>query len=497
MDLEFEQRGISCLRRVLYRSQTQEQTQEIRLSETMHDAGQILACWGQVVLRSKEWRSDMIACNGGIMVWVLYAPEDGSEPRTLESWLPVQMKWELEERGGDGDIRVQCLLRSVDARIVSARKILVRCSVGAVAEAWRQETVQVSVPGQLPEDVQLLTHRYPVRIPKLAGERTFQMEETLNLPGSIPQADSLIAYTMELKPTENRILSGRLVFHGVGQLHLVYRTEEGKIASWNGEVPISQYAELEREMSLDAQGDVRMAVTALELDLDPEGQLHLKCGALAQYLVSDREILELVQDAYSTQRELTPQVQMLELPVILEQKQVVVPVHQTLRQTASQIADTVYLPDLPQVRRGEEIQVEMPGVFQVLWYGEDGMLQGGTARTEESHSLPAGEDSRLEAAVQPGSPATAATGSGIEMKGEFQLSLCTTSDSGMRMITGVSLGEAWQDGENRPSLILRRAGKAGLWNIARESRSTVDRIKKANGLESEPSEDRILLIPVS
>lgn len=497
MDLEFEQRGISCMKRLLRQSQTQEQTQEIRLSEGMHDAGQILACWGQVLLRGKEWRSDMIACSGGILVRVLYGPEDGSQPQLLESWLPFQMKWELGESTGDGNIRVRCLLRSVDARIVSARKILVRCSVGALAEAWREDTVQVSVPGKLPEDIQLLTNRYPVRVPKLAGERTFQLEEDLNLPGNMPQAEAIIAFTLEPRAGDIRILSGRLVFHGVGQLHLVYRSEEGRITSWNTEIPISQFAELAAEVSQDARAEVSLAVTALELELDPEGQLHLKCGLLCQYLVDDRELLELVEDAYSTRRELEPQVRMLELPTILEQKHMAVPVHQTLRQMASEIADVVYLPDFPLTRRAEEMEVELPGMFQVLYYGEDGALHGATARTEERRSFPAGENSRMDAAMEPGTPATAAAGSGIELKGECQLMLCTTSEGGMRMITGVRLGEAWEDADTRPSLILRRAGKAGLWNIARETRSTVERIQKANALESEPGEDQVLLIPVS
>lgn len=497
MDLEFEQRKISCMRCLLRQSQTQEQTQEIRLPEGMHDAGQILACWGQVVLRGKEWRTDMIACSGGIMVWVLYGPEDGSTPQMLESWLPFQMKWDLGENTGDGNIRVQCLLRSVDARIVSARKILVRCSVGALAEAWREETVSISVPGELPEDIQLLTNRYPVRVPRLAGERTFQMEQDLTLPGSMPQADAIIAYSLEPRAEDTRILSGRVVFHGVGQLHLVYRSEEGRITSWNGEIPISQFAELDREVSQDAQADVSMAVTALELELDPEGQLHLKCGLLCQYLVDDREILEIVEDAYSTRRELEPQVRMLELPTVLEQKLLTVPIHQALRQTAGEIADVVYLPDFPQIRRTDGAEVELPGMFQVLCYGEDGVLRGATARTEERRSFPAGENSRLDAAVQPGTPAAAAPGSGIELKGETQLMLCTTSDGGMRMITGVKLGENWDDADSRPSLILRRAGKSGLWNIARETRSTVEQIKRANALESEPGENQILLIPVS
>ena len=196
----------------------------------------------------------------------------------------------------NGDIRLQCLLRSVDARIVSARKALIRCSVGVLAEAWRQETVNISIPKELPEDVQLRTGRYPVRMPKLAGERAFQVEEELMLPANMPRLESLIAYTMEVATSDVRVLSGKLAFHGVGHLHLVYRGEDGKIRYWNGEVPISQYAQLDRELTQDAQGDVIPAVTALELEADDAGKLRLKCALLMQYRVDDRELLELLKE---------------------------------------------------------------------------------------------------------------------------------------------------------------------------------------------------------
>jgi len=50
---------------------------------------------------------------------------------------------------------------------------------------------------------------------------------------------------------------------------------------------------------------------------------------------------------------------------------------------------------------------------------------------------------------------------------------------------------------NRPSLIVRRAGANRLWDIAKDSGSTVEAIQKVNGLQGEPAPDQMLLIPVS
>lgn len=494
MELKFEKRGIPYLKPLLQEVQAQEQTQELRLTDGMPDIGRILGTWGQVILRGKEWRGDQLACNGGVMAFVLYAPEDGSAPRVLESWIPFQMKWNLQDSHRDGEIRIQSLMRFLDARSVSPRKMMLRCGISAQAEAWRQDTAMVSVPGQVPEDVQLRKNRYPIRFPKAAGEKTFQMEENIPLGTDLRE---IISCCLTPRLSEVRFLSGKLVLRGSALLHLVCLDGEDRVTGRDLEIPLSQLAEPEGEFSPDAQGSAILAVTNLETELAEGNQLRLKAGMVAQYLVDDREILELVEDVYSNRRQVEPEMEELELRSILEQKQVSVPVRQTIRQSASQIADVTYLPDFPLLRRNEGLQAELPGTFQVLCYDENGVLSGTTARTEEHWDMPLGDDARVAANLMPGNPPTALGGNGIELKGESVMLLQTNAQRGLEMVTGLKLGELQELPNSRPSLILRRAGEQDLWNIAKSTGSTVDAIRKANALEGEPEESRILLIPVS
>lgn len=497
MELEFDKQGLTYLRPILQEVQNQEQTQELRLSDGMPDLGRILGTWGQVILRSKEWRGDRISISGGIMAFILYGPEDGSESKVLESWIPFQMKWDLEDGQRDGQMHLQCLMRFLDARIVSARKVMLRCGITAMAQAFRPENAGISVPGEMPEDIQLLKKLYPLQIPKQAGEKAFQMEETLGLPAGAPEIKSLVSYTVEPKLSECRMVSGRLVFRGSGVVHIVYLRDGGQLKNADLEVPFSQFADVDGPVSSEARCDLRMAVTSLELDMDPEGMLHLKAGLLAQYLLDDREMVELVTDAYSPERTVELNREELEIPQILDRQQVSIPVRQSLRQNAAEIADTTYLPDFPAIRRNEGVQMELPGQFQVLWYDENGALQSSIARTEENWDMPAGEDTRIAATVLPGAAPSATAGSGMELKGESVLQVTTTARQGLPMVTGLSLGEEQIREPNRPSLILRRAGDAPLWDIAKSTGSTVSAIQKANALETDPAPNQILLIPVS
>lgn len=496
MELEFQTRGLQFMKPLLREVQTQEQTQEVRLSDGMPDIGRVLGGWGQVILRGKEWRSDTVSFSGGVMVWILYAPEDGTLPQMLESWIPFQMRWDIDDGLREGDIRIQYLLRSVDARSVSARKIMIRCGIGALGEAYIRDTAQIAVPGELPEDVQLLNVRYPVRLPKTAGEKTFLLDEDLTMPGSAPVPEKLIAYTAEPKLTDTKVMSNKVVFRGGAQLHVVYLSEEGQVRNVDFELPFSQFADLEGEHSSDAQADIRMGITSLELELDGQKHLRLKCGLLAQFLVDDREMLELIEDAYSPARQVEPEREMLELPMILEQRQVPVAVNQTVNHAAGEIADVTYLPDFPRVRRGDGVQMEVPGQFQVLYYDTAG-LQGASARSEENWQMLSDEGSRVDATVLPGALPAASAGESISLKGESVLHMTTTSRQGISMVTGLELGDRKETDSSRPSVILRRAGDARLWDIAKSTGSTVEAIKKANGLDSEPAVSQILLIPVS
>lgn len=497
MELEFEQKGIPWLKPLLREIQTQEQTRELRLSDGMPDIGQVLGAWGQVILRGKEWRSDAIQGSGGVMLWVLYMPEDGSEPRTLESWIPMQMKWNLPEDRREGHIRLTSLLRFVDARSVSPRKIMVRCGAAVQAEAYCQDNALLSTAAKPDEDIQLLTLRYPLRIPSLAGEKTFTMEEEITPPAAISDLKQLIAYTLEPKISECRVMGSKLVFRGTAQLHLVCLTGAGKVESADLELPISQYAELTEDLGADAQGDIRMGVTSLELEKDDADHLRLKCGLVGQYVVDKRQMIEVVEDAYSPKRQVEPIFGELEIGGILEQKQTVIPIRQSLHQSAGRIADVTYLPDFLEIHRAEALTMDMPGRFQVLYYDENDNLQSASARTEEQFSMEAGPDSRVDGAILPGNPPSATAGSGIELRGESILQIQTSARRGIPMVTGLRIGGEREPDPNRPSLILRRAGKGRLWDIAKSTGSTVEAIQAANRLSEEPEESRILLIPVN
>lgn len=497
MEMNMEKRTIACLDRVMQEVRTAELTQQIKLPDGMPDIGRILAAWGQPILRSKEWEDGEATASGGMMVWVLYAPEDGGKPCCLDGWIPFRLKWELPEEIPEGTLRIRCLARFVDGRSVSPRKIMVRCGISALGEADISAEWELAVPVGDRENVELLQNVYPLRIPKEAGEKAFLLDEDLTLPDSAPQPEKLIYSHMEPRTTDCRVLGDKLAFRGNGNLHVLYASEEGHLHSWDFPLPFSQIAELDREYGADAMGDLAPVLTNLEAELDEEGHLRLKAGIAAQYRITDRQMVAVVEDAYSPDRELNLETENLELPVVLENRRENLYGEQTIPAEANGAVDLSFLADYPRQRRTDQgLELEYPGSFQMLYYGADGSLQSANARWEGRQQIPADDHSELMAIPLPGEPQVLTGRGQMQVKAELPVEITATARQKISMVTGITLGSEKKPDPNRPTLILRRAGERSLWELAKGTGSRVEDIRQANGLQGEPVPGQMLLIPV-
>lgn len=497
MEVKFIENTLQCMRPALGQVHTGEQTQEIRLPDAYPDIGKILDCWGQVLIRGKEWRTGSVGANGGVMCWVLYAPEDGTPPRVVDTWIPIGCRWELPDDEEDGVIHLRSVLTELDARGLSARKMMVRASVDTYGAAFTRQTVPVAVAPELPEDVQIKTSNYPAELPMEAGEKQLQLDESFNLPGNLPPIHKIVHYSLKPAVAEQKVLGNRLVFRGQTGVELTYLTEEGSLHHWHGEFPFSQYTELDRDYSPYATAWVSPVLTAMEMELS-EGQLHLQGGMAAQYIIYDRTTVELVEDAYSPNRDMELKMSQLELPMLLDRTVMEIPFVGSLSTDAEKVISATAYPEYPSVTMDENLSISLNGQFRTLSQNSEGQLYGESARFDSSMPLNSAPENQHflwmgDAAQTEISP----NGDGFSLKGCYPIVAQIYSGLPMPMVTELELGEMKQPDADRPSIILRRAGEEGLWGLAKNCGSTVAAIKEANKLTAEPEAGQLLLIPIS
>ena len=497
MQMAFQKDAVSCMQPLLRDTQTQEQTQEVRISDGMPDIGKILCCWGQVILRGKEWDADTTAVNGGTMAWVQYLPEEGGDPETVACWLPFQMRWNLPQTQQEGILLTQAQLKSVDARSTSARKMIVRTNVSVLLQAMEKCQKQIALPDGLPEDVQLHTLSYPVMLTAEAGEKAFSLEENFSLQGSGMQPEKLCAYWMQPQITEHRLMGDKVVFRGNAALQTLCRSQDGKYFSGSYELPFSQYSELEAEYGDDAEAVFWPAITSLEAELE-EGVIRVKAGLTGQYEIRNRPVIRVVTDAYSPYRDVDLQQEILELPGILESKKQLLHAKSNTPAEGIQAVAAQFLPHGVTVAQTDtDGQLTLQGNFQNLLYDLEGAPNACTGKWEQQLQIPMGEGCCLDARLLPVGIAQSTMLSGqLQQQIDLMLETDTRMHTGIPMVTALELGELRQPDPGRPSLILRRAGKQCLWELAKASDSTVEDIQKANDLTGEPEPEQMLLIPV-
>lgn len=480
--MEWNKQPCPYVKTVLRQVQKGEQTQELRLPEEMPDIGRVLCSWGQTVIRNKEWRGDQLSVSGGVTASVLYVPENTSEAQTVALWLPFQMKWTLPHTQREGTARVRALLQGLDARILSARKIMLRSSVSILCEALEKAEAEIAQPADTPEGVELLTNVYPAVLPREAGEKLFSVEDEVH----IPNVKKWISFSVEPELTEQSVVGSRAVLRGNGKLHYLYFDQEGRVCSGNQEMPFAQFVDLDREYESEAAADVLLSVTALETEVTDD-RVKVQCGLDGQYVIWDRVLLEVVEDAYSPMCALEIQMQDLKIPMELENRTETFLPQCQFRE--GNIQNVTFFPDHPTAyREGERVSVGLSGEFQILYADTEGVLQCERESWTEELAFPVGENAQLNVGLQ-------IVGAMPDV--QVKVNLQTVANPSIPMVAGITAGEMKTPEENRPTLILRRMEADSLWLLAKESGSTVAAIRKANGLTQEPEWGQMLLIPIA
>ena len=483
MELQWNKTPCPYLQIQTHQTQTQEETLELRLPEELPDIGRVLCSWGQCVIRSKQWRADGMTVSGGVTVSVLYLPEDGSEARCVEGWLPFQTKWNFSQTRREGAMRFSCLLRDVDARTLSARKIMLRAGISLLGEALEPTEAEIFSPGELPAGVEVLTNVYPAVLPKEAGEKQFTLEEELR----IPDAAKWVSFSMQPELSEQNVVGSRVVMRGNGCLRYVYLDDQGELHSGNLDIPFAQFVDLDRDYDNVATVDVMLCVSSLEPEMGEES-VRILCGITAQYLIKDRVLLEIAEDAYSPTCELTVNSQMLKLPMELENRVEILTADPAFQDGI--VLDMVFMPEQPvQYRDGDMVNLEVPGQFRFLYRDPEGNLQSVTENWSTSLTVPAADNTRLHPTIA----AVDQSDAGAQIK----LNLQTWADQQMPMISALTVGGSKPLDEGRPSLILRPMDADSLWELAKANGSTMDAIRRANQLTQDPQQGQMLLIPVT
>ncbi len=500
MELVFQENRLDFWNRALCCTVTQEQTAELIVPDRLPDAQRVLDVAGTVVVRAEECGASSASVSGAVAVSLVYADEEGKACR-LQGQVPFSVRRELTDEAAERVMQVRCALGAVDARLLNSRKLLVRANVCCEFSVFtRCEQTNYDLPAPT-ENLQLLRRTFPMRMPLAMGEKSFTLNEELILPAGKESIAELLKWECQTRVSEQKCVGARLVFKGEIVAHALYADADGKLQCCDFSVPFSQYADLGRECD-EAQAHTQLTLTAIELEAD--GQLEcrrllLSAGVFAQCRAQGEQSVELIEDAYCLDADLTPRFASWQMCATLDEP--------TLRETAlfsgdfgaQSIIDARVYADCAQLRReGQNLFAQLPLSCNVLYLDLQGALRGATLRSEVTVQTALSENGECRIArLSFGEVYSTVGAQETELRCAVEVTLECSAGQTLCALCGAEISEQ-PPAPRRPSVLLRRTGgQEELWQIAKSCRSSVEAIRAANGLtgETAPS-DTMLLIPM-
>ncbi len=500
MELTFTPKPVDSLQQVLRDYICREETADTIVPDSYPDVTRILGAHAVAVMRSKECRTGGVSVSGGIRCHVMYMAEGETTPRCLEVYLPYTVQTDNPAITEQTQIQVRCHVKSADARMVNSRKIAVRVNVCCLICGYEPMQIATYSHETLPSQLQVHEVEYGLLLPVECSERSFQISEEIPLPANRPLGGPIYRYEPTVEVLEKRLAGNKAVFKGLVHLDVLYATENGAVASHTTEIPFSQYCDLQ-DLYEEEDMKLLMEITGCELERVPlqdgEGLL-LTMHLLAQCLVSRKMPMTFCEDAYALNGELLPQWQDYRFLNRLDQEVMTRTLRESKELPAADVADVRMYMDAPrQTRKGESMTISVPVTLQVLYYDDMGQLQCVTHRTELTEELSLAEDALCFATASVGgTPSVLPTGSTLEFRCPVVLDVECMAREDYRSLCGGEIRPIERKKGERPAVVIRRSQSGErLWDIAKAHGTTVEHIRRANHLDSERTEDGILLIP--
>ncbi|MBR2366281.1 MAG: DUF3794 domain-containing protein [Oscillospiraceae bacterium] len=499
MEPAFEPKTICCLQQIFNKTIRREESTEVSVPDGEADPERVIACYANAVLRSKVCRTGSAELTGGIQTEVLYLPSGQTQARSLPVYLPFTAIVDHAQLQPESHLTACVFIRSAEARLVHSGRIQVRVSITLLVRAYRECEESIACSQDLPQTLQIKTTAYPMLLPVDCAETVLRVSEPLALPDSA-DLRSVCCYTLQPIVTDGKVTGDKAVFQGELRLHLLYGTEKGKLAVYDKTIPFSQYCEL-GDVYENAKADFCAVLTGC--DLQTEGLMDtdapiLSADLLVQCTVSDRISVTLCEDAYDLRGTWQPEWCEYSFRSCLDRQELSASMRGSAEASIGSVLDVTVLHDSPtQEREDDRLLINVPTTAQVLYYDKEGALQRCLLRGYADAETQLERECVCEAVAIPGEATVQYNGSSISAVCPMRVSTESYSDRPCRTMVGGTLLEA-NAGEKRPAVILRRAGAGeSLWEIAKQYRSTVDKIARANKLtEDSVAEPLTVLIPI-
>ncbi|HIR48293.1 MAG TPA: DUF3794 domain-containing protein [Candidatus Caccousia avicola] len=509
MDYTAQRNPLSVIELLYDGCQEQSVDLDISLPDYCPDIQKILKCQVYPRILDRTLAGDHIEISGTYTVKILYLDAVNGTIRCCENGSPFSCTIPMKKNIERGKIKAFARVEYINCRAASSRRLDVHGSFSICVKVYGSADCE-AVCSIVGDDIEQRTLEIPFSRMSAFCVQNFHVEEVLELPGTKPEAETLLHSSAVVNMQDYKVIQNKLMVKGDVTLHLLYASpsEEYSLETMEYAIPFTQMLDCDGIEEED-RSDVRLSVigTDVQIKNDYSGgkvffdaQIRL-CADITAF---QNKQTTIVSDAYSRSYEMALEYQQKNAEELTEifgdsmMKKISFP----MEQEVSKVIDV--WSELCSVSPSkEENGLTLDGKFSIcmLAVSSDGKPFYFERLADFQHKRPFAGDGELrcDADASIAGLSYRITGNELEIKAEISVSGSVFSRRSCRMVEAAHADETKPRERDRSAALILYYAEAGeaLWDIARLYCTSMEAIQRENGLECEKMDSKgMLLIPM-
>lgn len=286
---------------------------DFNVPDVKPDIEQIIKDQATIVLQDVKPMNGKVVIKGALCFNVLYISDRSSRPiHNISGELPFEETVNMDETCAEDVIVSKWEIDDLTASLINSRKISVKSIVSftLVAEDSYDEEAAISVSGD--ENCYSKYRNFDVTQLVMNNKDTMRIKDEIRVPNGKKNIYEILYDEMELREVETRVVENKINIRGMLLVFILYTGDEDEQVPQYFETEIPFNNSIENNGCKDGMVsniDIKLAGKDMQIKADDDGEDRLiSCEAVLELdmKVYDDQEMEVLNDCYSTAKEVTP-----------------------------------------------------------------------------------------------------------------------------------------------------------------------------------------------
>lgn len=275
------------------------------------DVDKIIRQQGSIIVAESKLSQNRYNIEGNLSFSILYVSH-GNNSRVcgITGKLPFSESMVWDEPIMD-EVNTKAVLEDLSVVLVNSRKLNIRCIVTFICEGWENKSISVGVDAKCTDEGFSIEKRFSsINISKLkvSTKDIFRVRHEMPLPAISHNISEIMYSDAILENYDVRLAAGQINLNGNLSVFALYSCENEEMEYMDKDIPFDGNIEvpgIDDEMIDDIQVQIQDFEVNVKQDADRENRIIEAEVVLSLNIKAyEEEQLELLQDCYSTEKEL-------------------------------------------------------------------------------------------------------------------------------------------------------------------------------------------------